>query len=268
MCGVVLSIIFPLSKCVCNDLSTLHQHTSQALLGSMNVNYIVSCAVRHCKYWCNHRLIFQILKTCLTIFGPYKQYTLPSQLCKWWVYLEKIQYEASIVTRQTQETTYLRNRGWTSSFNDCFHLDVVYWHTILRYNMPYVTTLIFYLFNLRSLLYFEMRNIHLMGPIHKCDSHSPFITSEEKWLQGKKRKHYWNKGKVTKPKMNILFYPMVYYANTFHPILTYSNDATKFSLDYEMEKNNQLPYACATVSGCTMSPSLSHGCLALICKIK
>jgi len=29
-----------------------------------------------------------------------------------------------------------------------------------------VTTLIFYLSNLRSLLYFEMRNIHSMGPVH------------------------------------------------------------------------------------------------------
>ena len=36
--------------------------------------------------------------------------------------------------------------------------------------------------------------------------------------------------------MHILFYPKVYYANTFHPILTYINDATKFGLDYEMEK--------------------------------
>ena len=41
--------------------------------------------------------------------------------------------------------------------------------------------------------------------------------------------------------MNVLFYPTVYYANTFHPILTYTNDATKFSLDYEMEKTNNYP---------------------------
>ena len=39
--------------------------------------------------------------------------------------------------------------------------------------------------------------------------------------------------------MNVLFYPMVYYANTFQPILTYTNDATKFSLDYEMEKGKK-----------------------------
>ena len=34
--------------------------------------------------------------------------------------------------------------------------------------------------------------------------------------------------------MNILVYPMVYYANTFQPILTYMQ--TEFSLDYEMGK--------------------------------
>ena len=43
---------------------------------------------------------------------------------------------------------------------------------------------------------------------------------------------------------------------------------TEFSLDYEMEKNKQLFYACATVPRCTMPPLLSHGCLALICKSK
>ena len=41
---------------------------------------------------------------------------------------------------------------------------------------------------------------------------------------------------------------------------------TEFNLNYEMEK--KLPYACATVSGCTMPPSMSHGCLALIWKSK
>ena len=59
--------------------------------------------------------------------------------------------------------------------------------------------------------------------------------------------------------MNVLHYPKVYYANTIQPILMMQ---TKFNLDYEMEK--QLPYACATVPGCKMSPSMSHGCLALI----
>ena len=44
------------------------------------------------------------------------------------------------------------------------------------------------------------------------------------------------KEKKQKPKMHILFYPKVYYANTFHPILTYINDVTKFGLNYEMEK--------------------------------
>ena len=52
---------------------------------------------------------------------------------------------------------------------------------------------------------------------------------------------------------------MVYYANTIQPILMMQ---TEFNLDYEMEK--QLPYACVTVQRCTMSPSMSHGCLALI----
>ena len=39
--------------------------------------------------------------------------------------------------------------------------------------------------------------------------------------------------------MNVLFYLRVYYANTFQPILTY---ATKFSLDYEIEKKKTNNY--------------------------
>ena len=70
--------------------------------------------------------------------------------------------------------------------------------------------------------------------------------------------------------MNVLFYPMVYYANIFQPILTYTNDANRIQprLRNEKKKNKQLSYACATVLRCTMLPSLSHGCLALICKSK
>ena len=37
---------------------------------------------------------------------------------------------------------------------------------------------------------------------------------------------------------------MVYYANTFQPILTYTNDATIFTLDYEMEKKKQTTTLC------------------------
>ena len=36
--------------------------------------------------------------------------------------------------------------------------------------------------------------------------------------------------------MNVLFYPMVYYANTFQPILTYTNDANRIQPRHEMEK--------------------------------
>ena len=52
------------------------------------------------------------------------------------------------------------------------------------------------------------------------------VTREKEKIERKEKKQ--------KPKMHILFYPKVYYANTFHPILTYINDATKFGLDYEM----------------------------------
>ena len=54
------------------------------------------------------------------------------------------------------------------------------------------------------------------------------VTREKEKIERKEKKQ--------KPKLHILFYPKVYYANTFHPILTYINDATKFGLDYEMGK--------------------------------
>ena len=47
--------------------------------------------------------------------------------------------------------------------------------------------------------------------------------------------------------MNVLIYLMVYYANIFQPILTYTNDSTKFILYYEMEKvkkNKQTTTLC------------------------
>ena len=95
-----------------------------------------------------------------------------------------------------------------------------------------------------------------------------FYYLRQKWLQRKKDKTLLKQRKSNKTQNECFIHLMVYYANTFHPILTYTNDATKFSLDYEMEKNKQLPYAWDTVPGCTMPPSLSHGCLALICKSK
>ena len=51
---------------------------------------------------------------------------------------------------------------------------------------------------------------------------------------------------INKTEMNVLYYPMVYYANTIQPKLTMQ---TEFNLDYEMEKKKQLPYARATVPG-------------------
>ena len=41
-------------------------------------------------------------------------------------------------------------------------------------------------------------------------------------------------------------------ANEIQPILTYTTNG------------KQLSYACATVTGCAMLPSVSHGCLAFI----
>ena len=44
--------------------------------------------------------------------------------------------------------------------------------------------------------------------------------------------------------MNVLYYPMVYYANTIQPILTDTNVANRIQPDYEMKKKKkkrQLP---------------------------
>ena len=72
-------------------------------------------------------------------------------------------------------------------------------------------------------------HICVMGHVHRCDLHSPFITSwERKWLQGKERKRTLFKyTKRNKTEMNVLYYPMVYYANTIQFILTYTNVANR-----------------------------------------
>ena len=68
--------------------------------------------------------------------------------------------------------------------------------------------------------------------------------------------------------MNVLFYPMVYYTNTFQPILTYTNDATKFSVDYEMKKKTNYPMHVPRSRGVRCRRRCHMGALPLICKSK
>ena len=110
-----------------------------------------------------------------------------------------------------------------------------------------------------------------MGPVHKCDLHSYFITLwKGNWLQGKRNEHYWNKGKGTKTEMNVLIIPyglLCKYNSTYE----YTNVANRIQPRLwtgKKKKKKKLPYACATVPGSTMLSSMSHGCLALIWKSK
>ena len=50
-----------------------------------------------------------------------------------------------------------------------------------------------------------MWNIPLMGPIHKCDSHSPFITSEKKMITKEKEKTLLKERKSNKKTKNEYF---------------------------------------------------------------
>ena len=58
-----------------------------------------------------------------------------------------------------------------------------------------------------------------MGPYHKCDYTSLFYLVKNDY-KGKK-------GKKNNTETVVLYYPMVYYAITIQPILTYTNDANR-----------------------------------------
>ena len=95
-----------------------------------------------------------------------------------------------------------------------------------------------------------------------------FYYIRQKWLQRKKDKTLLKQRKSNKTQNECFIHLMVYYANTFHPILTYINDATKFALDYEMEKEQPTTLCMCHDPGGTMPSSSSHGCRALIFKSK
>ena len=87
------------------------------------------------------------------------------------------------------------------------------------------------------------------------------VTREKEKIERKEKKQ--------KQKMHILFYPKVYYANTFHPILTYINDATKFGLDYEMEKEQPTTLCmCHDPRGLRCLRRCHMGALPLSAKVK
>ena len=71
-------------------------------------------------------------------------------------------------------------------------------------------------------------------------THSRLLLPREKENDYKEKEQNINenKGKTTNPKMNVLIYLMVYYANIFKPILM---KQTEFSLGYEMKKTNVYP---------------------------
>ena len=106
-----------------------------------------------------------------------------------------------------------------------------------------------------------------MGPILKCDLLSPFITS---WK--KKKMITWKKNRTLlkikeKQKPNECF--ILPYGLLCKNISTCANDANRIQPRLRNgKKTKQLSYACATVPRCTLPPSSSHGCLALICKSK
>ena len=66
--------------------------------------------------------------------------------------------------------------------------------------------------------------------------------------------------------MNVLFYPMVYYANIFQSILMMQ---TEFSLDYEMEKKtNNYPMHVPRSRGVRCCRRCHMGALPLSTKVK
>ena len=70
--------------------------------------------------------------------------------------------------------------------------------------------------------------------------------------------------------MNVLFYLIVYYANTFQLLLTYTNDAAKFRLGYEIEKKktNNYPMHVSRSPGVRCRRRCHMSALPLSAKVK
>src|ERR1044072_2446594 len=114
----------------------LHQHTTQSLVRGITVNLIWLVLLRQSQNWCGGWLLLHLLEALFAVLRPSEWLVLPRQLFQGSRALGEPFNEASIVSSQPKETSYLCHRLRPCPSHHRLHFTWIYGYAFPRDDMP------------------------------------------------------------------------------------------------------------------------------------